>query len=217
MSDGHSEHKCAGKCHGRKLGIKLATMRCQMAALLALGIVFYLASMHSRMSPWTYWAFFIALALLGLSALKGSMLVEKSAHSLAVNNDWPLEAEVGYYAKCQKWLLVAAWVLIIAAVITAVYVRPGVRRPQPMMNQPGMQQNQRIQPGDRIRQQMMERSGQQPGQQFRPGQPGGPQPRQGPGANMPQPPAPGGQVPPGQTPPGQNPPGTQTPPKTGGK
>jgi hypothetical protein len=135
MSD-NNEHKCACKCRGHKLRVKLAMARCKMAGLLTLGIIFYLASMHSRMSPWTLWAFFIALIAFALSACLGSMVAEKTANSLMVNNEWPVDAEVGGFMKWQKVLMGLAWLLVILAVITAVYVRPGVRRmtPQPSVS-----------------------------------------------------------------------------------
>jgi hypothetical protein len=161
------------------------------------------------------------------------MLVEKTANSLLVNDDWPVNAEVNGFLNGQKLLMACAWLLIILAVITAVYVRPGVRRvsPQPATTIPAP----RFQSQDRLemeRQQRLQQERQNlqrgvPGQQGQPGaQPGGQQSPQGPGANQP----PGGQVPPGQNPPGgqrppgaqnppggQNPPGQQAPPKTGGK
>lgn len=214
MHDEHSEHGC--KCRGHKLRVKLAMLRCMMAGIFAVGVIFYLSSLHSRMSPWTYWSLFGALAVLAASAMMGAGVVEKSINSLIENNDWPVEAEVGGYAKWQKLLIGLAWILILVGVITAVYVKPGIRRPQPNPNQTMMQQ--RIQPNDMMRQQLIERQGMQPGQPIRPQQPGG-QPNQQPhkpGTNQP----PGGQRPPGsQNPPpdGQNPPGGQQPPKTGGK
>lgn len=204
MHDEHSE--LSSKHKGQKLRVKLAMMHCMMAGLFAVGVIFYLSSMHSRMSPWTYWSLFGALAVLVVSAMMGACVVEKSINSLIKNNDWPVEAEVRGFAMGQKLLIGLAWILILVGVITAVYVKPGIRRPQPQNMNPMMQQRM---PEGRMRQQMMERQGmQQPGQPIRPQQPGQ-QPPQQPGANPP----PGGQVPPGQNPPGgQRPPGGQTPP-----
>ncbi len=215
MHDEHSEHGCKHK--GQKLRVKLAMMRCMMAGLFAVGVIFYLSSLHSRMSPWTYWSLFGALAVLAASAMMGAGVVEKSINSLIENNDWPVEAEVGGYAKWQKLLIGLAWLLILVGVITAVYVKPGIRRPQPNQNQMMMQQNQRM-PDGRMQQQMLERQGMQPGQPIRPQQPGmqpGGQPGGQPGQ---QPQRPGANQPPGgQVPPGQNPPGGQRPPGGGGQ
>lgn len=223
MHDEHSEHGC--KCKGHKLRVKLAMLRCLMAGIFAVGVIFYLSSLHSRMSPWTYWSLFGALAVLAASAMMGAGVVEKSINSLIENNDWPVEVEVAGFAKWQKLLIGLAWLLILVGVITAVYVKPGF--PRPKLNQNQMMMQQKRIPEDRMQQQMMERQGLQPGQPIRPQQPGmqpgglpGQQPQR-PGANPP----PGGQTPPGQNPPGgqpppggQNPPpGQQPPPKTGGK
>lgn len=226
MHDEHSEHGC--KCRGHKLRVKLAMLRCMMAGIFAVGVIFYLSSLVSRKSQWTYWSLFGALAVLAVSALMGAGVVEKSINSLIKNNDWPVETEVSGFALWQKLLIGLALLLILVGVITGVYAKPSIPRPKLNQNQMMMQQ-QRMQPNDMMRQQMMERQGLQPGQPIRPQQPGmqpGGQPNQQPqkpGANQP----PGGQTPPGQNPPGgqrppggggQNPPpGQQPPPKTGGK
>jgi hypothetical protein len=227
MSD-NNEHKCSCKCRGHKLRVKLAMTRCMISGALTLGIIFYLASMHSRMSGWTLWAFFVALILFMLSAVCGGMVVEKTANSLMVNNEWPVDAEVGGFMKWQKMLMGLAWLLVILAVITAVYVRPGVRRvtPQPTnsiagprfqsQDRLGMERQQRLEQERKAMQQRGMPGA--PGQPGAPGgqpgaQPGGQQPPQGPGGNNPPMNPPGGQVPPGQNPPpGQRPPGGQNPP-----
>lgn len=129
---------------GHLMRAGLAVPRMILAGVLVLGVLILLASLHGRLSPGAVWLLVISVAALGLSAYFGGAMIERTARSLRLNNDWPVEREVSAVACAQKWFLLLAWLLIIAALITGMYTRPGppprVRpMPRPMQEFQGQQ------------------------------------------------------------------------------
>ncbi len=131
---------------GHLMRAGLAVPRMILAGVLTLGVLILLGFLHGRLSHVVVWLLVISVAALGLSVCFGSAMIERTARSLRLNNDWPVEREVSAVACAQKWFLLLAWLLIIAALITGMYTRPGPpRQVRPPMPRP-MQQFQGQQP-----------------------------------------------------------------------
>lgn len=128
------------KLHGYELRAKLAMRRYSAAWIIGAGVLFYLGITLNRLNIWAFWLMAVALALLGLSAYFGGLVAEHTAYAFSVNNDWPSEGKVGRAAHMQKLFVCLAVLLVLAALVVSVYVRPGPIRPMYMGTQPSAQQ-----------------------------------------------------------------------------
>jgi len=116
------------KNKGQYLRTKHALTDIVLAGILALAILFIFAYLFNRISHWAVWLLIIAFALLGLSACCGCTALRKTSHSLREDNHWPAESAVSRWFSWQGSFLSIAWLVLIAALIVSVYVRPGIHR-----------------------------------------------------------------------------------------
>jgi energy-converting hydrogenase Eha subunit F len=127
------------KGKGHELRTNLALKRITYAGIISAALILFIGFLHGRLPIVAFWLGVLAIAALALSVYCGTTVVERTARSMRMNDDWPVEREVAGVAFMQRGFICLGVLLTLVALITAVYLPPNLVRPVRTNPQPTMQ------------------------------------------------------------------------------
>jgi energy-converting hydrogenase Eha subunit F len=139
------------KGKGHELRTNLALKRITYAGIISAALILFIGFLHGRLPIVAFWLGVLAIAALALSVYCGTTVVERTARSMRMNDDWPVEREVAGVAFMQRGFICLGVLLTLVALITAVYLPPNLVRPVRTNPQPTMQPQTPMRPLNRGR------------------------------------------------------------------